>query len=133
MIDVENEVFTRIAEMLRCQFAKISAAGEYVKTPSSFPHVSIMQSDCYPVSDRQDSSLRENMSAVLFEINVYSNKTNGKKAECKRIIQAIDELLYSMNFKRLALTPVPNMEDATIYRMTARYRAETDGKYFYRR
>lgn len=44
----------------------------------------------------------------------------------------INEMMYSMNFTRIAMTPIPNLEDATIYRITARYRAETDGEYIYR-
>lgn len=133
MIDCENEVFTRIATALREQFSGIDITSEYVNSPSAFPHVSITQSDSYTLSENQDSSLRDSMIVVMFEINVYSNKTEGKKTECKNIAKAIDDLFNSMNFRRQSLTPVPNMEDATIYRMTARYRAATDGKYFYRR
>ena len=48
-------------------------------------------------------------------------------------MKVIDEVLFRMNFRRIVLTPVPNMEDATIYRLTARYRVATDGKNFYRR
>ena len=73
------------------------------------------------------------MAQVMFEINVYSNKAEGKKTECKAIMKIIDDVLFSMNFKRQALTPVPNLEDATTYRLVARYRAMTDGTYFYRR
>ena len=39
MIDCENEVYTRIVRMLREEFPGINVAGEYTKTPSSFPHV----------------------------------------------------------------------------------------------
>ena len=119
MIDCENEVYTRIVRMLREKFPGINVAGEYTKTPSSFPHVSITQSD--------------NSTIVMFEINVYSNKSEGKKTECKSIAKAIDEKMFSMNFRRLAFTPVPNLEDATIYRIIARYSAATDGENFYRR
>ena len=133
MIDCENEVYTRIAEVLRAEFPDINTASEYVKSPSAFPHVSITQSDSYPTAGRQDGSLRENMVTAMFEVNVYSNRSSGKKSECKRIMNTIDTLLYAMNFRRLAMTPVPNMEDATIYRITARYRVVTDGKHFYRR
>ena len=38
MIDCENEVYTRIVRMLREEFPGINVAGEYTKTPSSFPH-----------------------------------------------------------------------------------------------
>jgi hypothetical protein len=73
------------------------------------------------------------MAQVMFEINIYSNKADGRKTECKSIAKVIDDVMFRMNFKRMALTPIPNMEDATIYRIVARYRAMTDGKYFYRR
>ncbi len=133
MTDVENEVYTRIAEMLRAAFPGVSVSSEYVKSPSAFPHVSVTQNDSYPVAEREDSSLTENTTLVLFEVNAYSNRASGRKMECKRLMNAVNELLRSMNFRRLAMTPVPNLEDATIYRITARYRAATDGKYFYRR
>ena len=133
MIDCENEVYTRIATLLRKCFPEIDISSEYVNSPSSFPHVSIIQSDCYPIPGKQDTSLKDNMEMVRFDIEIYSNKAEGKKTECKTIAKAIDDLLYSMNFTRTAMTPVPNMEDATIYRIVARYRVATDGKYFYRR
>lgn len=131
MIDCENEVYTRIAKVLREKFPGIDVAGEYVQAPSVFPHVSITQSDNSVIGNKTTGSAE--MAQVMFEINVYSNKTEGKKTECKAIMKVIDELLFKMNFKRLALTPVPNLEDATIYRLVARYRVATDGKFFYRR
>ena len=131
MIDCENEVYTRIARVLRDKFPGINIAGEYVNAPSSFPHVSITQSDNSVVSEQMTGSAE--MAQVMFEINIYSNKADGRKTECKAIAQVIDDVMFRMNFKRMALTPIPNMEDATIYRIVARYRAMTDGKYFYRR
>lgn len=131
MIDCENEVYTRIARVLRDKFPGINIAGEYVNAPSSFPHVSITQSDNSVVSEQMTGSAE--MAQVMFEINIYSNKADGRKTECKSIAKVIDDVMFRMNFKRMALTPIPNMEDATIYRIVARYRAMTDGKYFYRR
>ena len=131
MIDCENEVHTRVATVLREKFPGIDIAGDYVKAPSSFPHVSITQSDNAVISGRMTGSAE--MAQVMFEVNVYSNKAEGKKTECKTIMNEIDKTLFAMNFKRLALTPVPNMEDATIYRLVARYRVATDGTHFYRR
>lgn len=131
MIDCENEVYTRIARVLRDKFPGINIAGEYVNAPSSFPHVSITQSDNSVVSEQMTGSAE--MAQVMFEINIYSNKADGRKTECKAIAKVIDDVMFKMNFKRIALTPIPNMEDVTIYRIVARYRVMTDGKYFYRR
>lgn len=133
MIDVESKVYTPIAGALRDAFSGIFVSGEYVKAPSSFPHVSLVEMDNYTSADRLDTADEERFSTLMYEVNVYSNKTSGKKSECKKIIGFIDDLMYKMNFKRLSLAPVPNMDDATIYRMTARYRVETDGENFYRR
>lgn len=133
MIDVESKVYTPIAVALRDAFSGIFVSGEYVKAPSSFPHVSLVEMDNYTSADRLDTADEERFSTLMYEVNVYSNKTSGKKSECKKIIGFIDDLMYKMNFKRLSLAPVPNMDDATIYRMTARYKVETDGENFYRR
>lgn len=133
MIDVESKVYTPIAVGLRNAFSGIFVSGEYVKAPSSFPHASIVEMDNYTSTDRVDTSDTERFATIMYEVNVYSNKAVGKKTECKEIMAFIDDLMYKMNFKRLSLAPVPNMDDATIYRMTARYRAETDGTTLYRR
>lgn len=132
MIDCENEVFTRIAVPLRESFHGINIASEYVNAPSSFPHVSIVMADNTVMQESLDSGDYE-ISIVMFEINIYSNLTCGRKSECRKIAEAIDKIMFSMNFIRLSMIPVPNMEDSSIYRIVARYRAATDGKFFYRR
>ena len=132
MNDCENEVYTRIANVLRENFPNINLSGTYVRSPSSFPHVCIIQNDNSVVDSKLDSGHGE-YSSVMFEINIYSNKTSGKKAECKAIAKVIDNVMFSMNMVRIALTPISNLEDATIYRMVSRYRGITDGQFFYRR
>lgn len=132
MIDVESLVFAPIAQAVRSQFPGANVTGEYVRDPAKFPHVSIVESDNYISSSHRDTASAEKLATVLYEINVYSNKTSGKKSECRNIMALIDGMMYERNFTRIALVPVPNMENATIYRLTARYRAETDGNNFYR-
>lgn len=133
MIDVEAKVYTPIATALREAFKGIEVSGEYVKAPSEFPFVSIVEADNYTTPAHIDTSEAERFATLMYEINVYSNKTSGKKTECKEIVKLIDKLMYRLNFTRIALAPIPNLDNATIYRMTARYRAETDGTTIYRR
>jgi hypothetical protein len=67
-------------------------------------------------------------------LNVYSNKKSGKKSECKAIASLIDDEMAALGFSRSMLQPIPNMDDATIYRMTGRYRAVVSkDKIIYRR
>lgn len=122
MIDVENEIFTKIATELRNQFSGINIYGEEVRTPSLFPCVSIVEADNYTVKSTQDSGNNENHANLMYEVNVYSNKTSGKKSECKEIIFVIDEILLGLGFTRTMKNPI-SMDDATVYRMVTRYTA----------
>lgn len=133
MNDIENEVYTYIASAVRKKFKDVLISGEYLNAPSSFPYVSIVEQDNYTEAMYNDSGDAEAFSTLMYEINVYSNKSVGKKAVCRDIINYIDKLMYSKNFRRISLTPVPNMENATIYRVVARYRGVTDGMAIYRR
>lgn len=123
MIDIENQVFNRIATRISEQFPDIFMTGEYVNSPSSFPAVSLVEMDNSILEYTVDSGFNENHANVMYEVNVYSNKTTGKKTECKSIIALIDTEMTAMGFVRSTLTPVPNEYDSTIYRMVARYRA----------
>ena len=127
MIDIENEVVTRIENAVG---NRASVSSVYVNKPSSFPHISITMSDNY--MSHLDNSDMEKYSTCMFEVNVYAND-HIAKLTAKGLMQTIDGVMYQMNMTRLSCTPTPNLEDATIYRITARYRCETDGTRIYRR
>ena len=131
MIDIENSIFTMIATPLREKYEDIFITGEEVLNPSKFPCVSIVETDNYITQSHIDNGDNEKYATIIYTVNVYSNKTSGKKSECKDIMKTIDEMLYKKNFKRIETSPI-SMEDATIYRIVARYRAETDGQNIYR-
>ena len=133
MIDVEAKIYTPVAAALRANFLGIEVSGDYTKVPPKFPFVSMGEADNATSQNRMDTSDVERFATVMYEINVYSDKADGKKSECKAIMAFIDEIMYRMNFTRIALAPVPNLSKSTIYRMIARYRAETDGTRLYRR
>lgn len=133
MIDVEAKIYTPVAAALRATFPGIEVSGDYTKVPPKFPFVSIVEADNATSQNRMDTSDVEKFATVMYEINVYSDKAEGKKSECKAIMSFIDEIMYRMNFTRIALAPVQNLSKPTIYRMIARYRAETDGTRLYRR
>ena len=134
MIDIENEVFDRVAKRVREQFPDIYMAGDYVKSPSSFPAAFLVEMDNSIRTSTVDSGSNENHVDVMYEAQAYSNKTVGKKSECKAIMALIDEEMTAMGFVRSTLTPVPNEYDSTIYRMVGRYRAavSADHKIFRR-
>jgi hypothetical protein len=124
MIDHEDKVFTIIATALRAEYgaSNIYVAPEYVPKPPKFPAVFIEQMDNAVYERATDNGDIENAATVMYQVDVYSNKNTGKKAQAKAIIASIDRQFAQMRFTRTFLNHVPNMNDATIYRMTARYR-----------
>ena len=134
MINVENEIFDIIARAVRNAYPDIYMIGEYVKSPSKFPCVSLVEMDNSAYLRTQTDSSVENHAELMYELNVYSNKKSGKKSECKAIASLIDNEMAALGFGRSMLQPIPNMDDATIYRVTGRYRAVVSkDKIIYRR
>lgn len=133
MIDIEREVYTKVARTLRAEFPGIDVSGTYVASPSTLPHVSFEETDNYCPEQYIDNGDTQKFSVVTYTANVYSNKTTGRKQECRKILAKIDDMMYAMNFVCVGHATVPNLEDSTICRMTANYRAVTDGEHLYRR
>lgn len=126
MIDIESKVVNRVIDAIGNR-AEVSSI--YVNSPSSFPYISIIESDNYmSYLDNGD----EKYATLMYEVNVYAND-DLKKSTARNLLKILDKEMYAMNFTRISMTPVPNMEDATIYRLTARYECVTDGTLTYRR
>lgn len=122
MINIESEIFSIVAKVIRAKYPKAYVVGEYVKSPPKFPCVSIVELDNTAYDRTQSSYSLENHADITYEVNIYSNKESGKKSECKDIASLIDNEFATLGFSRAMLQPIPNMDDATIYRITGRYR-----------
>ncbi len=133
MIDIENDVFSEVKQKAVKVFPKLSMKGEEIRVPSEFPCASLEEIDNYSYDKTVDSASNENHAEITFELSVYSNKTSGKKSECKKIFAFIDNLMFDMGFSRIMKKPQP-IEDSSVYRLIGRYRGVVDkDKNIYRR
>lgn len=133
MNQIENEVFTKVKTKLVTDLGadKVFVTGEYTPTPPFFPCVYISEADNFNAGF--DGCNTEVVTGVMYEIDVYSNKQNGKKAEAKSIMAIVDSVMTPLGFTRTLLQQIPNMSDATIFRLTARYTAAVINNTIYRR
>ena len=60
--------------------------------------------------------------SLPYEASAKKKSGKGKKAQTKAIIALIDDVMAQHRFVRTFCNPIQNFNDATIYRMTARYR-----------
>lgn len=134
MIDIENEIVTLVYNTVIAEYPTASVSSTYNPVPSSFPHICVMEIDNRVHTDSSTNVSVENHADVTFEVSVYSNKTSGAKSEAKEIRNLIDDALALKNFTRTLSNYVPNIADATIYRIVTRYTATADAdKTIYRR
>ena len=122
MIDVENDVYSTVANELRTAFPGISVYGEYIESPANFPAVTIVEADNRVLTNMRTVKI-ENAASVMYEVNVYSNKASVRKEQAKAIATKADEVFESLGFTRTFREQIPNLRDATIYRIVCRYEA----------
>ena len=133
MIDIENPVFTKVATAVRSAVAGVTIEGVENYSPSKFPYVSFVEADNYFYSPTRDSASNENHDVLMYEVNIFSNKQGGKKAQAKSIEAVIDEVMNEIGFTKSSSTPMTS-KDGTIYRRVARYTAiVSKDKVIYRR
>lgn len=123
MINIQSEIFNEVASAIRKDYPKTFVTGEYIRTPSSFPCVSVEERSNVPLRRTQTTSSLENHAVLMYEINVYSNKTSGRRGECIQLMEVVDKTFTKLGFSRQMMNAVANIEDATIYRLVARYEA----------
>lgn len=131
MINIFNEMYTAIATAVRGSFDSVFVTGERVAMPPKFPCVMIVEADNYEVDSSLDNSGRERLAALMYEITVFSNLSQGKRSQCIEILSTIDDVMKSKNGTRIARVEGYFDTESKIYMVTARYRLKTDGEYTY--
>lgn len=123
MIDIYNQVYTKIAEMLEDKYPEAELRDELTFAPNYFPCVCVEEADNYMVNS--DNINREHAARVMYEVNIFTNKLSGRRTEARAILSLIDELLVRYNFTRKVTTPL-SINENTMYRLFARYEAVVD-------
>ncbi len=129
MIDFENEIFTAVATAVRSAHKGTTIKSEYVRSPASFPTVSLSEVDNVIVDSLMDSSGTEKYAGLGYRLQVFSNKEGGKKSEAKAIFKTADQILCGMGFRRRTYSTTPEIYNSTIFSIMATYEgiADTNG------
>ena len=126
MIDFENEIFTAVATAVRSAHAGTTIKSEYVRSPASFPTVTLSEIDNVTVDSLMDSTREEKFAGLGYRLQVFSNTENGRKTEAKTIFKTADEILCGMGFRRRTYSTTPEIYNSTIFSITATYEAIAD-------
>lgn len=122
MIDVENDVFDYVYPYVSPLVPEGCFQSMYVRTPPALPFATLIEFDNYTDQSTQDTSDNEVFSVLAYTAEAYAES----KAECRRVMDAINQAMHSLGFRRLSMRFVDNMADTTIFRLVSRYRAKAD-------
>lgn len=125
MIDIENKIFTLLANAIHARYPEAVVVGDYAEQFASFPAVTINEIENSTVRRMQDDEPVEHYASITYEVNVYCNDRVGKKELCKNILKITDDVMVGLKFRRYPARRIPNI-DRTIYRMYTRYMAVVD-------
>lgn len=121
MITLETEVIDAIDDVLSVRYPSAFVTAGYIKSASQFPCVQVVEIDNRVFERATTLSKIEVMATIVIEINFFSNKTSGKKEECRQLAAITDEVMEGLGFMRTMLSQTPNYEDANVYRITGRW------------
>lgn len=120
MIDVENILM----DFIHNEYPEWTVVGEYQTRDNKYPVVTLYESQNTLYVPTKVGG-KENHSEISYDIQVYDNSSN-RRQNTKEIANEIDSLMVGMGFNRIVKKPLHNLNDATISRITLRYRALID-------
>ena len=123
MLDFQNEIFTKVAASVRAAHKGTTVTGEYTRSPSKFPAATLDEIENVTVAELVDSSDTEKFSGVTYRLQVFSNKTGGRKSEARAIFATADSVMLGLGFRRITYTTTPEIYESTIYSIEATYEA----------
>lgn len=126
MIDLESDIYSYVEDIIKTAHSNVFVSSQYVQTPDKLPAVTIVEADNRVRQDMSSSSGIENAVSVMYEVNVYSNKSSGKKLQAKQIAETVDNAFTEIGLVRTLREQIPNMKDATIFRIVCRYEGSID-------
>ena len=124
MIDFSNEIFNAVATDLRSFYPGIKVVGENIDTPSSFPTVTIDETQNTPV--HMDSAVHNKYAQVQYRVQVFTNKKSGKRAQAREIYARVDEKLQTLGFYATSYSTTPAIYNSDVYCITAIYAGVID-------
>ena len=134
MVNIENEIYSIIAEALRREFPGIYVTGrEQTGAPETLPCAYLAQVDIFTPKKLIDSSGREKFVDITFKADVFSNLAGQQKAQCRAMMALISDMLFALYLRREADKPGSPIGSGSIYWQSARFVARTNGSLIFRK
>lgn len=137
MVDIYSDIFNGLQSKLT-EFEN-SSEGEalldersirfvrsFINASSKFPCITIEEKNNISKNNELDNV--ESHSLIIYEFNIYDN-SNKKMEVCSKLAMVVNSYMSeNLGFERTQNEPIPNVADATIYRVFQRYDGVIDNQ-----
>ena len=120
MIDIENLVFDTVYNALHTIYPNANITSGYDEQMATYPTVIVRETNNVPYQKMNTDDCAENYARLTYEVEVFSNKADTARSECKAILKDADTVMQGMKFRRIHKNRPLNI-DRTLYRQYARY------------
>lgn len=122
MYQIITDIFDDVYNAVTGEYPGADLATHYVNQPANFPHIQLWEESNTTPRSGMNLSGDECFSNVVVHFEYFDNSTNGKNVEVvKKIATIIDPVMRMKGYRRTYYAPVPNFDDASVYREIARY------------
>lgn len=135
VFEIEQEIQTLIFNAVLTDYKNCVITNATIAAPSKFPCLGVVLSDNGTTQSMRDSSGEDNYHDITIRVDVWSNKTNGKQAEAEGIMNIVRGVVLPLNFRQVSCRPTSDINNATVYRLTAEFTAtvDADNNIYYRK
>ena len=129
MILVYPQIFGELKRRIVAIAAKtdgrnVKVSNAFQPTIAEFPYITIEEKT--NAFAQGELGNKEKFSLLMYEVNIYDNSQN-KVENCYSFAKEINSFMtQSKGFKRIMCEPIPNVADAQVYRIVARFQGYID-------
>lgn len=120
MINVENLVFDTVFNGVRTVYPDMEVTKWFIEENAKFPHIVIKETNNVPVQRMDTDDCAENFSRLTYQVDVYSDKADTARSECRDLLALVDGIMQGMKFRRIHMNEPLNI-NRTVFRQYARY------------
>lgn len=126
IFQIMKEIYTDVTNAVLASYPTCTIRNSFVYAPDAFPFASIVMSGDGNTQNTRDSSDVDKYNDITATVDIYTNKTDGKKTQAEDIMGIINKKFFSLNFKLVSCKPNSNISNAQIYRLSATFTATVD-------
>ena len=120
MIDIENLVFNTVFDAVASVRSTVPVSKGYIEQNAVYPCIVLRETNNVAYDNSATDDCSENHARVTYQVDIYSDKEDTARSECRDLLNLVDGIMQGMKFRRTYMSEPMNIS-RSVYRQYARY------------